>query len=355
MKLKQKPSNLLVEVAKMYLNRKIVYAGLLFLCALFFIGWFLVYEFGVKELEKNLVHVEKNLKEKGYTISYDKVSISGNPLLLKLSVINLYVKDSRGLLEWNGPEVEVRAKPWNITNLTCYFNGLHKLKVPQAMPFPLGVLEFKGAEANFDLTSEGKLEEAKVSVSHISSLLGDKAQPVYLTNTFVNAQNITKPSELSFRFSTEGQNFEAVLGLKPFEHPFKLKIEAKFSGYEPKTLPTSLEEWRAGGGILDVSELNITWLPLLIDAKGTITLDKELYPLGSFSSDIIGYQDALRDMVKLGWVKKKKARNAFYVLELLSVPDEEYGRRLTIPITLQNKRLSVGPVPLIKLRPLQGF
>lgn len=339
----------------MRLNRRVFYAGLLFLCALIFIGWFFIYEFGVKEFEKSFARIEKNLKEKGYVVSYEKASVSGNPLLLKLTVSNIHIKDPRGLIEWNGPEVEVQASPWNITTITCYFNGKHILNVPQTTPIPLGRLELKDAKGIFKVTTTGNLEEAQFSAGHISSLYDEKAEPIYFTNTGFMAQNITNPSELSFNFTSEAQNLESALGLKPFEHPFKLEIKGQFSGYEPKSLPTSLEEWRAGGGALDISQLKLTWLPLIIEAKGTITLDKELYPLGSFSSDIIGYQDALGDMVKLGWIKKKKARNAFYILELMSVPDEEFGRKLTVPITLQNRKLSVGPLSLIKLRPLQDF
>lgn len=339
----------------MFANRKLLFAGLLLTIAFLVIGWFLIYELSVRTLEKSLGRIEKNLIQKGYQVSYDKVSISGSPFLLKANFQNLHLKDPKRLLEWQGPEMEIQAQPWKINVFTCLFKGDHKITVPKTTPFPLGILDFKETKGIFTISSQGTLQDAKLTAERVSSLLDKQSQPVYLSQVSLNVKDITDPSKLTFSFKTEARNLELVLDLQPFDHPFIIEIEGKFSGYEPKSFPTTLSIWRDGGGVLDITQLKILWEPLILEAQGTVTLDKELYPLGSFSSKIVGYQDALSDMVKLGWVKKKHAKTASFMLELLSVPDETYGRKLTIPITLQNKTLSVGPAPLMQLEPLQDF
>ena len=96
--------------------------------------------------------------------------------------------------------------------------------------------------------------------------------------------------------------------LSLFNYPLTLNIEGELSGYTSNTSsPRSLSQWRDGGGIINVTSLNITWPPINAEAEGTLTLDKNMYLLGSFSSKITGYQEALEDMAKLGWIKKKKA------------------------------------------------
>ena len=80
-----------------------------------------------------------------------------------------------------------------------------------------------------------------------------------------------------------------------------------------------------------------------------------MYLLGSFSSRIQGYQEALADMVSLGWINKKKAATASFILDLFSSPNSSGGKTLTVPITLQNGVLSIGPAPLLKLQPLEDL
>ncbi len=339
----------------MFKNRKIIYASLLLTIALLIGGWFIVYEYCVRTLEKTLVHIEAQLTKKGYQVSYSKASIAGTPFLLGVKIENLQMIDPNQRLKWEGPEIRIQVQPWRINTLICQFEGEHKISLPTTIPLPLGILVFEGAEGNFTFDLRGRLNDADVTVDKISSVLDKESQPVYIGPLSLKVNNIENPLKLSFILKTEVKNIEKVLGLQPFDHPLKLYFEGKLSGYEPQTLPTTFAIWRDGGGIIDIDQLKIDWPPLLIEADGSLTIDKEMYPLGSFSSKIVGYQDALQDMVQLGWIKKKRAKTASFMLELFSTPDETYGRKLTIPITLQNKQLLVGPAPLLKLRPLENF
>lgn len=340
----------------MFLNRKKFFASLLIFISLGGISWFVFYEYSVRSLEKALKKIELNLNNKGYTVSYSKVQILGSPLYLKVIFENPHLKDPKGLIEWEGSQVEIQVRPWQFHTLTCDFIGDHKVTIPQTTPVPLGVLQFKEAQGTFIISPEGTLAEASLIVGRISSLVESQLQPVFFKEVVLNIQNVNDPSNLMLSLKTQILDIEKVLDIPPFDHPFTLEFQGKLSGYQSKnSFPTTLAEWRDGGGVLEVMKLKIFWPPLIAEAEGTITLDSNMYPLGSFSSKVVAYQDALEDMVKLGWIKKKKAKVASFMLELFSVPDETYGRKLTVPITLQNETLSVGPAPLIKLRPLIDF
>ncbi|OJW54006.1 MAG: hypothetical protein BGO67_08045 [Alphaproteobacteria bacterium 41-28] len=340
----------------MLVKRKKLFASLLIFLSLAIISWFILFEYSVRWLEKGIEEFTSNLRHKGYIVSYSKVVIAGNPFLLTVTFQNPHMKDPKGRFDWQGQEMVIVIQPWQPFTFTSTFPGDQKLIVPQNTPIPLGVLKFEGAEGIFSLTSRGTLEEVNFTIDSISSFMGDQPQPVSLGDTSLNIKNLINPLNLSFLLTTHVVNLEKTLGLPPRDAPFTVDLEATLSGYQSKyAMPKSLAEWRDGGGVLEVGLLKFTWPPLMLEANGTLTLDRNMYPLGAFSSKVIGYQDALADIVKLGWVKKKNAAGISFILGLFSVQDEGGGKHLPVPITIQNKALSVGPAKLFKLRPLEGF
>lgn len=340
----------------MYIKRKKLFASFLILLSLVIISWFVLFEYSVRWLEKGIEEFTSNLRQKGYTVSYSKVVITGNPFLLTVTFQNPHIKDPKAHFDWQGQEMVIVIQPWQPFTLTTTFPGDQKLIVPQNTPIPLGVLKFDGTQGIFSLTSRGVLEEISFTVDSISSFIGDQSQPVLLGDTSLNVKNLINPLNLSFSFTTHILNLEKTLGLPPREEPFTVNLEGTLGGYQSKyTFPKSLAEWRDGGGVLEVNLLKFTWSPLSLEANGTLTVDRNMYPLGAFASKVIGYQDALADIVKLGWVKKKNAEAISFILGLFSIQDEGGGKHLPVPITIQNKALSVGPAKLFKLQPLAEF
>ncbi len=335
-------------------NRKLLIAIFLIVLSLGTISWFVLFEYSVKWVEERLFLLTKNLEKKGYTFSYSSVKFTGNPTLVKATFLTPHIKHPKGLFEWQGQEVDIYMNPWNFLTLTCSFPGDQKVFVPQNLPIPLGVLQFEDTSGVVKLTFLGKIDEVNLKARHITSVIGPQVQPIYLEETSLNIQNVSNPLNLKVSFSTNVFNIDKILKIEPLDHPLTVDFEGSLSGFQSQMPPPkSLMEWRDGGGVLDVSMLKFTWSPIRAEAEGALTMDKDMYPLGSFASRIVGYQEALTYLIQLGLVKQKNAAAASFVLELFSQPDENGTKRLKIPITLQNKRLSVGPASLLKLRPLE--
>jgi hypothetical protein len=337
----------------MFQNRKKLFASLLILVSIGIIGWFVLFEYSVRWLEKELEVSITDLKQKGYMVSYSKVEFKGNPFFINVIFHDFQFKDPSSFVEWQGQEVNVSIKPWNFYTLSYSLPGDQTVTISQNTSPQLGVLKVEGAQGVVKITTQGKLENASLFVDRVFSLINAQTQPLSLQALSLVTTNLTDPLNLSLAFKTELIGLETLLKIPPLNSPLTLTLEAHFSGYEPKeTFPKTVAEWRDGGGVLEVSHLKVIWPPILAEAEGTLTFDKEMYPLGSFSSRIVGYQNILNYMVELGWMKKKNASTASFMLDLFSASDETGEKRLTVPITLQNKRLSIGPAPLIKLRPL---
>ena len=336
-------------------NHKKLFISLLILIPLGVISWFVLFEYSIKRLENRLEVLATDLRQKGYIFSYSKFEITGNPLSVQAIFQNPHIKDPQGLFEWQGEELNVSMRPWALYNLKCIFPGDQKVFVPQNAYFLLGVLKVEGAKAVLNMTSKGDLEDVAFTADWLSSIVSDQPQPLSLQALSLKVKNLKDPLNSQISFTTQLSVLKTFLKRAPFDQSFSLAFEARLSGFQSKnSFPLSLADWRDGGGILEVNLLRFIWPPINIEAEGTLTLDKNMYPLGSFSSHVAGSHEALNTMVELGWVKKKNASAVSFMLDLLSVPDETGSKRLTVPITLQNKAFSVGPARLFKLQPVGG-
>lgn len=334
-------------------KHKKLFISLFIFFSLGMISWFIFFEYSIKRLEDRLEIVKADLKQKGYIFSYSNLAITGNPLSVKAVFQNPHIKDPQGLFEWQGQEVNVSMRPWAFQTLKCTFPGDQKVSVPQNMLFPLEVLKIEGANGVLNLTSQGVLEGVDFTIDRLSSIIGGQPQPLSLQALSLKISNLADPLNSQVSFTTQLSNFETLLKSAPLDHPFSIALEARLSGFQSKkSFPLSLADWRDGGGTLEVNLLKLTWPPISIEAEGTLTLDKNMYPLGSFSSRVVGSHEALNTLVQLGWVKKKNASAVSFMLDLLSVPDETGSKGLTVPMTLQDKTFSVGPARLFKLWPM---
>lgn len=316
-------------------------------------AWFTLLHYGTHWLEGRIVIAIERLKKKGYIISYSSLNLSGNPLSIQATLENPSIKAPQGITEWQGQEINIYMRPWERSTLRCFFPGVQKLVVSQPLSVPLGTLHLEGAQGRLLLTSDGALENVVFTVEHLSSFLGEVPQPLSLKGVSLNVSQMTDPLNLKLSLSAQLINVEKLLNKEPQEHPLIMTFLADLSGFKPQLpFPKTLEEWRDGGGVLEVRLLKIDWPPILAEVEGTLTLDEEMYPLGSFSSRISGYREALNDMMELGWIKKKRATVAIFMLDLFSSSNEKGEKQLKAPITLQNKKLSIGPAPLLKLKPI---
>lgn len=339
----------------MLTTRKKILVGFLFFLALCLLGSFLFYEYSLFWIEKKIATTSKHLQQQGFSFSYTSFSVAGNPLLLNVSFEKPSVKDAKGTWEWQGEEALVSVYPWNPYQVHCSFSGDQKVSLPQNLPFPVGTLSLENMESMLIFSPEGHLKNLDLKIGEVTSLLEGKTQPISLKSLSLNATNLIAPLSLKFTFSTEVSNLESLLQENALGYNLTLALEGELSGYAAKAPPTSLSQWRDGGGVLEVTSLNVSWPPISGEAEGTLTLDKKMYLLGSFSSRIQGQQTVLKNMVSLGLIKKKKARTVSFILNLFSSPDASGSNTLTVPIKLQNGELSIGPAPLLKLEPIEDL
>lgn len=311
------------------------------------IGWGVLFQYGINWLKKEVALAEMNLKQKGYELSYSSLAFQGNPFSLTVVLHNPHFKDPDGFFDLKGSEMTVSIRPWNWRTVSFTLPYDQKISTKYSS---LGTLSVEGATGTLHLTSKGEPDYVSLSSKKLSSLRDAHPHPIFLSTLSLTIKNLMSPLTLQVSGTCLVKGVETFLKEPPSSEALSFSLEAHLSGFQGKTaFPASFAEWRDGGGVLDVDLLKLEWLPLSMTGDGTLTFDKDMYLLGAFKSRIVGYKKALDHLVEVGIVKQKSATMVTFILDILSRSDKKGEKYIDIPITLQDRKISVGAIPLFKM------
>ncbi|MEE9194263.1 MAG: DUF2125 domain-containing protein, partial [Alphaproteobacteria bacterium] len=102
--------------------------------------------------------------------------------------------------------------------------------------------------------------------------------------------------------------------------------------------------------------LKVHWGPLNFSATGTLALDQDLQPLLAMTATITGFNETIDALAAARAIKARDATVAKMLLSLLAKrPGGGGPAELKIPLTVQDGKLFVGPVALMKVPRLNLF
>jgi hypothetical protein len=115
----------------------------------------------------------------------------------------------------------------------------------------------------------------------------------------------------------------------------------------------SLTAWRDAGGTVEFTFIELQWGPVRITADGTLALDDDLQPVGAFATRIAGLDKIITALETGGVLSPNDAAIARITLAILNRAPEDGGpSQAEIPVTLQDRILRLGPVPLTQFAPI---
>lgn len=122
----------------------------------------------------------------------------------------------------------------------------------------------------------------------------------------------------------------------------------------PDTIPADytregLSAWRDKNGRIVLDNLIMKKSTLTITAAGQLTLDENLQPAGNLDATMTGYMAFIEELENYRLINTKEKLLAISLLTGLSQTDEDGGNYIDIDITLQNRKLFVGPLQLASL------
>ncbi len=317
--------------------------------------WFLLAD----ATRENIALWAKTLRAEGYALDYSEIEMSGFPFLVRahMPAPSITLPDTRGPWAWRGQFLDIEIAPWNWNRFVFRTSGRQHVELPVhgrrtsfdgaaedisinitlADRFPRDiVLDFTGlflaqAEGDPDITL-GRLQ------GRLHRLLVREGAPP-LAKLVLKGQDITFRGGLFLPLGTE---------------PASFAVRADIKGPLPKEAKkAAIKAWRDAGGLMEVRHLKIHHGPLEMVASGTIAPDSNMQPAGSFIAKISGFFEAVRTLERRGFIRGRDALAARVIFGMFSNYSKDNGRRsISLPITVQSRKLYVGQVPLLTFDPI---
>ena len=288
----------------------------------------------------------------GYVVHWDDAAIGGFPGSFRFDFTNLSFGTLRPVpVAMNAGSVSAWAMPWNLKHWEFTAPGGARIVEPSGSAgFDLrrldGAVDVEGrVVAAIDVTA---IDLTGIGIAQ-GTKIGDAEAHIELPA--LPAQSHT---DTALGLSLELNDATLPVAVPGFGNTLSgFSFVAQMKGaLPPGQLAPALTRWRDDGGTIELQSLRLRWGSLLIDASGTLALDSALQPEGAFSAVITGQDAAVDVAVKTGALKPSDAGAAKAVLALLARPNGTGDKALTLPMTIQNEQLFLGPAKLANIPPI---
>ena len=308
----------------------------------------------------------------GNAFSYGSLEISGFPILFHARMTDPVIGGADGAAswEWRAPVLQARLLPWQTRridgidlagrHLVSFISKGAPVRLTVEAAHALGSLEFAPEAitatldaAGIEALNEGNGERIEIATATVRADLSRRPDPDHLTPVIIlglELGGVILPPRLTGARISKGEK-AGPLGPKIAALHLKGAVMGPIS---PAYDTRAFAAWRDNGGTVEIESFRLHWGPLRLSLNGTLALDGKMQPMGALKATVAGFAETLDALAAAGAMKKKKARTAKFFLSLLAKsPAPDAPPELTLPLTLQKRTLSVGPVALAKLPPIR--
>ncbi len=114
-------------------------------------------------------------------------------------------------------------------------------------------------------------------------------------------------------------------------------------------IATTLSAWRDSQGSLAVRQFSLDWGRLSVKATADLRLDARMQPSGRADASLVGVGETMDALSKAGLILPRAAMAAKAVLALLERPQPNGPAVVQLPLTLDNRTLQLGRIPLAQM------
>lgn len=307
----------------------------------------------VQQLRDGIERWSAEHRAAGWRVDIGVPDISGFPRRIDVFLHTPRLAGPDGQWRWAAPNVRAFATPWRPGNITVSTPGIHVFTTRQGEYWA----EFGEAEADLSLSgtgfSEAVIRLSKVDIRPPNGARMQAQRAVLRGRSGVAAEAGDDAPETGFGVAVDARGITLPARWRPplGRDMARLSIDAVVTGKlgSGKPLAEMLARWRDGGGAVEVTAFALDWDALTLRADGTFALDADLQPEGAMTADIRGIDRTTDRLIAAGIIDARTAFAAKVANRALSFR----GGSAKLPLSVQNRRLYMGPVPILRLKPVR--
>lgn len=290
----------------------------------------------------------------GWAIAIEDVQLTGFPTWPNVVIkqVDVTAPPQDGGWSWSADGLTLIPETIDLTRFTVRAPGRHEVSAlwtPPGNRDARWALEASRFDFEFEIDDAGRLQHGRIHLGD-AEVTDPNALPWIGAARVDVALSLTSDDiaadETFAQFRGAADAVRMAIDLPPFERVVRtVQLDADLVGpIQPGRLSDALDAWRRGGGTLEVRRILLDWPPLALAGDGTVALDERLQPIAALSTRITGFSETLRTLETRGLIPPGQAASALVILNLLSnTPRGSDRPELSVPVSVQDLRLSVGP------------
>ncbi len=347
-------------------------------------GWWMFLASGLRDSTQTWI---AERRAHGHEAAYGDLVVGGFPFALRLRLNDAsYILNPDGeSWAWRGGDMAATLRPWDPGHLEFSLGGVHRFTYASGdggwHTATLRMDEAGDVEGMVGLDRAGLPWAGFLDAEGLEVTPREGAPPVMLRRFHFDLRKHSSSEAVGEDDEMAGEGGKTVVGAIPTmfpthetaflraafileglrlsekaARPFGPEIElvqgrVDLMGAPPQgPAREAAEAWRDGGGTVELAEFALRWDGLDISGDGTLALDGELQPTGAMTLSVHGFATVIDTLVARGVIRPGPAATARTILGLMAKMPEEGGAPvLKAPLTVQKRRLFVGPVRLAEL------
>jgi hypothetical protein len=303
--------------------------------------------------------------DQGVESSYSTIEITGFPLNFYIRINNPRLQAPLAAIGnyeikkwiWEGHHLIVKLTPWNFNIIKLDLSGSNRFLLKGKNVIYDFASETKLINIDSEMSQDGWPKNIMVRLEGVKILEQTSKLDVSIRSAFFNTQTLLNEDN---RGSAKKKNPNRVLQVrledlylpKELRWPadsYVKKLSMKLNIFENLGLilnEKNLKKWRDTGGIIDINLFEAIFGDLKTYASGTLALDQDLQPLLAMTAKFEGIVSLIDKLVVLGYLRTNTAMLAKIIFGGLSGRLGNEQSSIGLPLTIQNRKLSVGPISL---------
>jgi hypothetical protein len=343
------------------LKRVFLLIGIVVVLAVLGGGYSVFWRHVAQQLETGVEAWASEQRGLGNEVAFAWDGISGFPFAFEATFRDPSIR-WRGPREegtWTGATLHAEMAPWNLRRIEVRSDGQHGASLRLAgdpAEWRIATTGFAGA---IDLHNSGSLRGFTLALQQPDMTLPDGTALASAAATVMLDQPATPPIDFNMPLARVALDLRGVAlppdtRLVTEEAVETLSFDATIKGPMPLApLRDALAAWRDAGGVVELNRLAFAQGPLNVTGSATLALDAALQPEGAGTITTTGLSEALEILIRDGLIPADRALIARATAKALEKPGLDGRLEATVGLSLQNRTVSFGPVPLFALQPIE--